>query len=65
LSNRFSIDGSASVSECKIALSDLGSQSNQRIIEGRPRVVAALAKRFGSLDIAEEAAAEAFATAVP
>jgi len=48
-----------------MALSDLGSQSNQRIIEGRPRVVAALAKRFGSLDIAEEAAAEAFATAVP
>ncbi len=28
------------------------------------RVVAALAKRFGNLDIAEEAAAEAFATAV-
>ena len=29
------------------------------------RVVAVLAKRFGNLDIAEEAAAEAFATAVP
>jgi RNA polymerase sigma-70 factor, ECF subfamily len=29
-----------------------------------PRVVAALARRFGSLDIAEEAAAEAFAIAV-
>jgi RNA polymerase sigma-70 factor (ECF subfamily) len=29
-----------------------------------PRVVAALARRFGDLDIAEEAAAEAFATAV-
>ncbi len=28
------------------------------------RVVASLAKRFGDLDIAEEAAAEAFATAV-
>ena len=28
------------------------------------RVVAALTKRFGDLDIAEEAAAEAFATAV-
>jgi RNA polymerase sigma-70 factor (ECF subfamily) len=28
------------------------------------RVVAALAKRFGNLDIAEEAAAEAFAIAV-
>src|SRR6184192_3501592 len=28
------------------------------------RVVAALARRFGDLDIAEEAAAEAFATAV-
>src|SRR5215471_8838669 len=28
------------------------------------RVVAALAKRFGNLDLAEEAAAEAFATAV-
>jgi len=28
-------------------------------------VVAALAKRFGSLDIAEEDPAEAFATAVP
>jgi RNA polymerase sigma-70 factor (ECF subfamily) len=28
------------------------------------QVVAALAKRFGNLDIAEEAAAEAFATAV-
>jgi hypothetical protein len=33
----------------------LGSQSKQRIIEGRPRVVAALAKHFGSLDIADEA----------
>jgi RNA polymerase sigma-70 factor (ECF subfamily) len=29
------------------------------------RVVAALAKRFSNLDIAEESAAEAFATAVP
>ena len=28
------------------------------------RVVAVLARRFGDLDIAEEAAAEAFATAV-
>ena len=28
------------------------------------RVVAALTRRFGDLDIAEEAAAEAFATAV-
>ena len=28
------------------------------------RVVAALARRFGDLDLAEEAAAEAFATAV-
>ena len=28
------------------------------------RVVAALAKRFGDLDVAEEAAAEAFAAAV-
>ena len=33
--------------------------------EESARVVAALPKRFGSLDIAEEAAAEAFATAVP
>ena len=32
--------------------------------EAWARVVAALARRFGDLDIAEEAAAEAFATAV-
>jgi RNA polymerase sigma-70 factor (ECF subfamily) len=32
--------------------------------EERARVVAALTRRFGDLDIAEEAAAEAFATAV-
>ena len=33
-------------------------------LEEWARVVASLARRFGDLDVAEEAAAEAFATAV-
>jgi RNA polymerase sigma-70 factor, ECF subfamily len=43
---------------------DVREAINQAHHEEWARVVAALAKRFGNLDIAEEAAAEAFATAV-
>jgi RNA polymerase sigma-70 factor (ECF subfamily) len=43
---------------------DVGEAVTRAHREEWGRVVAALAKRFGDLDIAEEAAAEAFATAV-
>ncbi|HEY2272830.1 MAG TPA: sigma-70 family RNA polymerase sigma factor [Jatrophihabitantaceae bacterium] len=44
--------------------SDVAAAITQAHREEWARVVAALAKRFGDLDIAEDAAAEAFATAV-
>src|SRR6478672_4799635 len=43
---------------------DVGGPVSQAYRENWARVVAALARRFGDLDLAEEAAAEAFATAV-
>ena len=45
-------------------MTDVGAAITQAHHEEWARVVAALAKRFGDLDIAEEAAGEAFATAV-
>jgi RNA polymerase sigma-70 factor (ECF subfamily) len=43
---------------------DVGAAITKAHHEEWARVVAALPRRFGDLDIAEEAAAEAFATAV-
>jgi len=43
---------------------DVGGAVSQAYRENWARVVAALARRFGDLDLAEEAAAEAFTTAV-
>ena len=43
---------------------DVGTAITQAHHEEWAQVVAALTRRFGDLDIAEEAAAEAFATAV-
>ena len=43
---------------------DVGEAVTRAHREEWARVVATLAKRFGDLDVAEEAAAEAFATAV-
>jgi RNA polymerase sigma-70 factor (ECF subfamily) len=45
-------------------VSDVGDAVTRAHHEGWARVVAALTRRFGDLDVAEEAAAEAFATAV-
>ncbi len=45
-------------------MADVGEAVTRAHHEEWARVVASLAKRFGDLDIAEEAAAEAFATAV-
>ena len=45
-------------------LVDVGEAITQAHHEEWARVIAALTRRFGDLDIAEEAAAEAFATAV-
>jgi RNA polymerase sigma-70 factor, ECF subfamily len=47
-----------------VSLADVQEAITQVHREEWARVVAALARRFGDLDIAEEAAAEAFATAV-
>ena len=47
-----------------LSVSDVREAITQTHHEEWARVVAALAKRFGDLDIAEEAAAEAFATAL-
>ena len=43
---------------------DIREATTQAYHEQWARVVASLTRRFGDLDIAEEAAAEAFATAV-
>ena len=43
---------------------DVGGAVSQAYRENWARLVAALTRRFGDLDLAEEAAAEAFATAV-
>jgi RNA polymerase sigma-70 factor (ECF subfamily) len=47
-----------------VSVIDVGEAITQAHHEEWARVVAALAKRFGDLDIAEDAAGEAFATAV-
>ena len=47
-----------------MSLADVREAITQAHHEEWARVVAALTRRFGDLDIAEEAAAEAFATAV-
>jgi RNA polymerase sigma-70 factor (ECF subfamily) len=47
-----------------VSVVDVGEAITQAHREEWARVVAALTRRFGDLDIAEEAAAEAFATAV-
>jgi RNA polymerase sigma-70 factor (ECF subfamily) len=47
-----------------VSVSDVGEAISQAHHEEWARVVASLTRRFGDLDIAEEAAAEAFATAV-
>src|SRR5229473_6277302 len=47
-----------------VPVSDVGAALTRAHHEEWARVVAALTRRFGDLDIAEEAAAEAFATAV-
>src|SRR6202035_2893767 len=47
-----------------VSVIDVGEAITQTHHEEWARVVAALTKRFGALDIAEEAAAEAFAAAV-
>jgi len=47
-----------------VSVPDVGEAITQAHHEGWARVVATLARRYGDLDIAEEAAAEAFATAV-
>jgi RNA polymerase sigma-70 factor (ECF subfamily) len=47
-----------------VSAADAGDAITQALHEEWARVVASLARRFGDLDIAEEAAAEAFATAV-
>ena len=47
-----------------MSVPDVGEAITQAHHEGWARVVATLARRYGDLDIAEEAAAEAFATAV-
>ena len=43
---------------------DAGEAVSQAHRQDWARVVASLTRRFGDLDVAEEAAAEAFATAV-
>ena len=47
-----------------MSVADAREAITQAHHEDWARVVASLTKRFGDLDIAEEAAAEAFATAV-
>ena len=57
-------EGRASAVPGRVSMSDVRAATIQAHHEEWARVVAALTRRFGDLDIAEEAAAEAFATAV-